>query len=198
MLNLLRSSKLELRQSSIEMWMAIGLAVCMAAALIVLEETDAQQEITQLESQMASIAAVHQPEVISEAEAANAQVELTRLKSRVNYLTSRQTERDDWNDVQAILLANHGSQKGLLADLQSLHWQHGKLEFEGLSEDPTKWQSLMNNMMLFDRWKTAPQILHAHRPLTQSSQSGISLVEVKVKANLWAQAANLPANPSAP
>ena len=80
MLNLLRSSKLELRQSSIEMWMAIGLAVCMAAALIVLEETDAQQEITQLGSQMTSIAAVHQPEVISEAEAANAQVELTRLK----------------------------------------------------------------------------------------------------------------------
>jgi predicted MPP superfamily phosphohydrolase len=198
MLNLLRSSKLELRQSSIEMWMAIGLAVCMAAALIVLEETDAQQEITQLGSQMASIAAVHQPEVISEAEAANAQVELTRLKSRVNYLSSRQTERDDWNDVQAILLANHGSQKGLLAELQSLHWQHGKLEFEGLSEDPTKWQSLMNNMMLFDRWKTAPQILHAHRPLTHSSQSGISLVEVKVKANLWAQAANSPANPSAP
>jgi hypothetical protein len=198
MLNLLRSSKLELRQSSIEMWMAIGLAVCMAAALIVLEETDAQQEITQLESQMVSIAPVHQPEVISEAEAANAQAELTRLKSRVNYLSSRQTERDDWNDVQAILLANHGSQKGLLADLQSLHWQHGKLEFEGLSEDPTKWQSLMNNMMLFDRWKTAPQILHAHRPLNRSSPSEASLVEVKVKANLWSQATNSLVNPSAP
>ena len=41
MLNLLRSSKLELRQSYIEMLMAIGLAVCMAGALIFLEETDA-------------------------------------------------------------------------------------------------------------------------------------------------------------
>lgn len=198
MLNLLRSSKLELRQSYIEMLMAIGLAVCMAGALIFLEETDAQQELTQLESQMASNAAVHQPEVISEVEVSSAQIELTRLKSRVNYLTRRQTERDDWNDVQAILFANHGSQKGVLAELQSLHWQHGKLEFEGLSEDPAKWQSLMNNMTLFDRWKTSPQLLQAHRPLTQPSQNGTSLVEVKVKANLWAQATNSPANPSAP
>lgn len=198
MLNLLRSSKLELRQSYIEMLMAIGLAVCMAGALIFLEETDAQQELTQLESQMASNAVVHQPEVISEVEVSSAQIELTRLKSRVNYLTRRQTERDDWNDVQAILFANHGSQKGVLAELQSLHWQHGKLEFEGLSEDPAKWQSLMNNMMLFDRWKTAPQILHAHRPLNRSSPSEASLVEVKVKANLWSQATNSLVNPSAP
>ena len=190
MLNLLRSSKLELRQSYIEMLMAIGLAVCMAGALIFLEETDAQQELTQLESQMASNAAVHQPEVISEVEVSSAQIELTRLKSRVNYLTRRQTERDDWNDVQAILFANHGSQKGVLAELQSLNWQHGKLEFEGLSEDPAKWQSLMNNMMLFDRWKTAPQILHAHRAMSKPLHSGASLVEVKVQATLWAHASN--------
>jgi len=162
MLNLLRSSKLELRQSYIEMLMAIGLAVCMAGALIFLEETDAQQELTQLESQMASNAAVHQPEVISEVEVSSAQIELTRLKSRVNYLTRRQTERDDWNDVQAILFANHGSQKGVLAELQSL------------------------------------KILHAHRPLNRSSPSEASLVEVKVKANLWSQATNSLVNPSAP
>ena len=198
MLNLLRSSKAELRQSSIEMGMAIGLAVCMATALIVLEETDAQEKMTQLGSPLPRSAAAHQLEVISETEAANAQVELTRLKSRVNYLTRRQSERDDWSDVQAILFANHGSQKGLLAELQSLHWQHGKLEFEGLSADPAKWQSLMNNMTLFDRWKTSPQLLQAYRPLTQPSQNGTSLVEVKVKANLWAQATNSPANPSAP
>jgi tellurite resistance-related uncharacterized protein len=172
------------------MLMAIGLAVCMAGALIFLEETDAQQELTQLESQMASNAAVHQPEVISEVEVSSAQIELTRLKSRVNYLTRRQTERDDWNDVQAILFANHGSQKGVLAELQSLNWQHGKLEFEGLSEDPAKWQSLMNNMMLFDRWKTAPQILHAHRAMSKPLHSGASLVEVKVQATLWAHASN--------
>jgi hypothetical protein len=133
-----------------------------------------------------------QMEVVSETEAAKAQLELARLKSRVNYLTRRQEEQDDLNEVQAILLANHSGRKGLMAELHSLHWQQGKLEFEGLSEDPEKWHSLMNDMILFDRWKTAPQILHAHRAMSQPSHSGASLVEVKLKAALWAHASNSP------
>jgi hypothetical protein len=102
----------------------------------------------------------------------------------------RQEEQDDLNEVQAILLANHGGRKGLMTELQSLHWQHGKLEFEGLSEDPEKWQSLMSDMLLFDRWKTAPQILHSHRAMSKPLHSGASLVEVKVQATLWANASN--------
>jgi len=47
MLNLLRSSKLELRKLHIEMMMAFGLAVLLVAALIVWEETNAQQEMAQ-------------------------------------------------------------------------------------------------------------------------------------------------------
>ena len=39
MLNLLRSSELEFRQSYIEMMMAFGIAVCMVAVLIVMEES---------------------------------------------------------------------------------------------------------------------------------------------------------------
>jgi hypothetical protein len=192
MLNLLRSSKLELRKLQIEMMMAFGMAVLMVAALIVWEEINAQQEMAQAISNLPSFAAMQQMEVVSEAEAANAQLELARLKSRVNYLTRRQEEQDDLNDVQAILLANHGGSRGVMADLHSLHWQQGKLEFEGLSEEPEKWRSLMNDMILFDRWKTAPQILHAHRASGKSSQSGSSLIEVKLKAALWAHASNSP------
>jgi len=106
--------------------------------------------------------------VVSESEAAKVQLELARLKSRVNYLMRRQEEQDDLNEVQAILLANHGGRKGLMTELHSLHWQHGKLEFEGLSEDPEKWQSLMSDMLLFDRWKTAPQILHCAQGYEQA------------------------------
>ena len=192
MLNLLRSSKLELRKFHIEMMMTFGIAALMVAALIVWEEIDAQQEMAQAIFNPPSSVSLQQVEVISETEAVNAQLELARLKLRVNYLTRRQEERDDLNEVQAILLANHGVRKGVMAELHSLHWQHGKLEFEGLSEDPEKWHSLMNDMILFDRWKTAPQMRHAHKALTKPLLGGVSLVEVKLKAALWAHASNPP------
>ena len=47
MLNLLRSSKLELRKFHIEMMMAFGMAALMVIALIVWEEINAQQEMAQ-------------------------------------------------------------------------------------------------------------------------------------------------------
>jgi len=192
MLNLLRSSKLELRKLHIEMMLAFGTGVLMVAALIVWEEIIAQQAMAQAIANSPSLVSTQQLEVVSESEAANAQLELARLKSRVNYLTRRQEEQDDLNEVQAILLANHGGRKGVMAELHSLQWQQGKLEFEGLSEDPEKWHSLMNDMILFDRWKTAPQMLHAHTAMTKPSLSGASLVEVKLKAALWAHASNSP------
>jgi hypothetical protein len=192
MLNLLRSSKLELRKLHIEMMMAFGVAALMVVALIVWEEIHAQQEMVQAISNQASFVSIQQVEVVSETDAANAQLELARLKSRVNYLTRRQEEQDDLNEVHAILLANHGGRKRVMAELQSLHWQQGKLEFEGLSEDPEKWHSLMNDMILFDRWKTAPQMRHAHKALTKPLLGGVSLVEVKLKAALWAHASNPP------
>jgi hypothetical protein len=198
MLNLLRSSKLELRKFRIEMTMTFGMAALMVAALIVWEEIDAQQEMAQAISNPPSLVSMQQVEVISETEAANAQLELARLKSRVFYLTRRQEERDDLNEVHAILSANHGVRKGVMAELHSLHWQQGKLEFEGLSEDPEKWHSLMNDMILFDRWKTAPQIFHAHRAMSKPLHSGASLVEVKLKAALWAHASNPPMIRAAP
>jgi hypothetical protein len=198
MLNLLRSSKLELRKFRIEMTMTFGMAALMVAALIVWEEIDAQQEMAQAISNPPSLVSIQQVEVISETEAANAQLELARLKSRVFYLTRRQEERDDLNEVQAILSANHGVRKGVMAELHSLHWQQGKLEFEGLSEDPEKWHSLMNDMILFDRWKTAPQIFHAHRAMSKPLHNGASLVEVKLKAALWAHASNPPMIRAAP
>jgi len=190
MLNLLRSSKRELRKLHIEMMMAFGMAALMVTALIVWQEINAQQEMAQAISNLRSFEPIQPPEVVSETEAANAQLELARLKSRVNYLTGRQEEQDDLNEVQTILFANHGGRKGVMAELHSLHWQQGKLEFEGLSEETEKWQSLMSDMILFDRWKTAPQIFHAHKAMSKPLHSGASLVEVKVQAALWAHASN--------
>ena len=190
MLNLLRSSKLELRKFHIEMMMAFCMAALMVTALIVWEEINAQQEMAQANFNLPSYVSMQQVKEVSETEAANAQLELARLKSRVNYLSGRQEEQDDLNEVLTILFANHGGRKGIMAELHSLNWQQGKLEFEGLSEEPEKWQNLMRDMILFDRWKTAPQIFHAHRPMGKPLLSGASLVEVKVQAALWAHASN--------
>ena len=198
MLNLLRSSKLELRKLHIELMMAFGMAALMVVALIVWEEIHAQQEMVQAISNQPRFVSIQQVEVVSETDASNAQLELARLKSRVNYLTRRQEEQDDLNEVHAILFANHGGRKGVTAELQSLRWQQGKLEFEGLSEDPEKWHVLMNDMILFDRWKTAPQMFHAHKALTKPLLGGVSLVEVKLKAALWAHASNPPLTKAVP
>ena len=74
MLNLLRSSKLELRKLHIEMLMAFGIAVLMVAALIVREEINAQQEMAQAISNLPSLVSMQQLEEVSETEAANAQL----------------------------------------------------------------------------------------------------------------------------
>ena len=79
MLNLLRSSKLELRKLHIEMMMAFGLALFLVAALIVWKEINAQQEMAQAISNPPSSVSMQQVEVISETEAVNAQLELARL-----------------------------------------------------------------------------------------------------------------------
>jgi len=92
MLNLLRSSKLELRKLHIEMMMAFGTAVLVVAALIVWEEINAQQEMAQAISNLPSFVSIQPMEVVSETEAANAQLELARMKSRVNNLKHRQEE----------------------------------------------------------------------------------------------------------
>ncbi|MFN5419942.1 MAG: hypothetical protein ACK49Q_04890, partial [Burkholderiales bacterium] len=66
MLNLLRSSKLELRKLHIEMMMGFGVAALMVVALIVWEEIHAQQEMVQAISNQASFVSIQQVEVVSE------------------------------------------------------------------------------------------------------------------------------------
>jgi hypothetical protein len=80
MLNLLRSSKRELRKLHIEMMMAFGMAALMVTALIVWQEINAQQEMAQAISNLRSFEPIHSPEVVSETEAANAQLELARFE----------------------------------------------------------------------------------------------------------------------
>jgi hypothetical protein len=198
MLNFLRSSKLEFRHSFNEAMAALGMGMFIAAVFIVWEETDAQQEIVTFNFNLPRIGAGQQQKVVSESEVAQDQAELTHLKSRVHYLMQRQEERDDLIDVQAILLAQTWGRQSGVGELSSLDWQRGKLEFEGLTLAPEDWHTLLDDLNLFDRWKTAPQIFRAHRAITKSLPSSGSQVEVKLKANLWAHASNSLSTKTAP
>jgi len=218
MLNVLRSSKLELRNSWIETIMALGQGLLIAVAIIALQEADAQQEMAAQVFKVPNMDAELNQVKIFEGEVAQARLELTQLKSRVNYLMLRQEEREDLMDVQAILMAQAWGQNGVVGELKSLQWQHGMLEFEGLSLRSDDWRTLLIDINLFDRWKTEPQIFRAHRALKKTSPSANSQPaksdyatselttsefatpqeEIKLKAKLWAHASNSLLAKSAP
>lgn len=198
MLNLLRSTKLEFRQFCIETAMALGMGVLLAAVMITLQESEAQKQIASHLFDEPRNGANLEQDLFSDHAAAHDQAELGRLKARVQYLSRRQEERDDLIDVQAILLAQAWGRNGGLGELSSLQWQHGKLEFEGVTLAPEDWHMLLTDLNLFGRWKKGPQVFHAHRALIKPIPGGGPQIEVKLKANLWAHASNsLPAQ-SAP
>jgi hypothetical protein len=147
---------------------------------------------------------------VQESETAISQLELADLKARVMHLSHRQTERENFTDVQHILLKKVLSPSGQAAHSQSLNslnsliWQNGRLEFEALSQSAADWQALLNELNGFDRWKTAPQVVQTHRSAiqgaphvtTQAPPNGQSQVAYILKAHLWAQATSASSTPS--
>lgn len=198
MLNLIPSSTPKWRRT----WTDIASAWCagliLMLGIIVWLETDAQSQMAtlMLHSQTAKSSQDSKP--VQEAEAALSQLELAALKARVMHLSRRQAEREDLTDVQHILLRKFLSPTGQSAQLQneqsvqSLIWQNGTLEFEALGESSGDWQSLMNELNGFDRWKTAPQVIQTHRTATQAAiqapPHGPSQVAYILKAHLWTHA----------
>ena len=80
------------------------------------------------------------------------------------------------------------------------------LEMDAISDSPADWYSLTNDLALFDRWKTAPQVFQVHHAVDKAPNNmvqshGLSQVAFKLKAHLWANSTNpatLPASKSAP
>lgn len=189
MLNLLPSSRFNNLRTYLEIASALCLGVSLMAVIIWQTEKDAKQEIAALNFKSLQSSGTQSTEPVTADQASNAQAEFAALKARVTYLSLRQEEREDLTEVQRMLL-KPVSQMGTKAELQSLQWQNGMLEFEGLSDSPEDWHSLMNDMSLFDRWKTRPQILQTHSVASKAPQSGGSQVVLKLKANLWTHSTN--------
>ena len=210
MLNLIHSSRSEWRQT----WTDIAGALCMGAILmsgtIFYLEKEAEREMTTLMNHSLTAKSSQDAKPVQESETAISQLELADLKARVMYLSHRQTERENFTDVQHILLKKVLSPSGQSAHSQSLYslysliWQNGRLEFEALSQSAADWQALLNELNGFDRWKTAPQVVQTHRSAiqgatqgaTQAPPNGQSQVAYILKAHLWAQATSASSTPT--
>jgi hypothetical protein len=210
MLNLIHASRSEWRQT----WTDIAGALCMGAILmsgtIFYLEKEAEREMTTLMNHSLTAKSSQDANPVQESETAISQLELADLKARVMYLSHRQIERENFTDVQHILLKNVLSPSGQAALSQSLYslnsliWQNGRLEFEALSQSAADWQALLNELNGFDRWKTAPQVVQTHRSAiqgatqgaTQAPPNGQSQVAYILKAHLWAQATSASSTPS--
>lgn len=210
MLNLIHSSRSEWRQTWIDMASALCMGAILMSGTIFYLEKEAEREMTTLMNHSLTAKSSQDAKPVQESETAISQLELADLKARVMYLSHRQTERENFTDVQHILLKNVLSPSGQAAHSQSLNslnsliWQNGRLEFEALSQSAADWQALLNELNGFDRWKTAPQVVQTHRSAiqgatqgaTQAPPNGQSQVAYILKAHLWAQATSASSTPT--
>jgi hypothetical protein len=206
MLNLIHSSRSEWRQTWIDMASALCMGAILMSGTIFYLEKEAEREMTTLMNHSLTAKSSQDAKPVQESETAISQLELADLKARVMYLSHRQIERENFTDVQHILLKNVLSPSGQAALSQSLYslnsliWQNGRLEFEALSQSVADWQALLNELNGFDRWKTAPQVVQTHRSAiqgaTQAPPNGQSQVAYILKAHLWAQATSASSTPT--
>lgn len=218
MLNLIHSSRSEWRQTLTDMASALCMGAILMSGTIFYLEKEAEREMTTLMNHSLTAKSSQDAKPVQESETAISQLELADLKARVMYLSHRQTERENFTDVQHILLKKVLSPSGQAAhsqsfySLNSLIWQNGRLEFEALSQSAADWQALLNELNGFDRWRTAPQVVQTHRSAiqgatqgatqgaphvtTQAPPNGQSQVAYILKAHLWAQATSASSTPS--
>jgi len=207
MLNLIHSSRSEWRQTWIDMASALCMGAILMSGTIFYLEKEAEREMTTLMNHSLTAKSSQDAKPVEESETAISQLELADLKARVMHLSHRQTERENFTDVQHILLKKVLSPSGQAAHSQSLNsliWQNGRLEFEALSQSAADWQALLNELNGFDRWKTAPQVVQTHRSAiqgatqgaTQAPPNGQSQMADILKAHLWAQATSASSTPT--
>ena len=87
------------------------------------------------------------------------QFSLTQATQRLQALEHRQNMRLDLQEVQALLFAKKPLRHQTDIQLQKLHWQGGRFEWEGSSLSSTAVQDLLVQVNSFDRWQTAPQMV---------------------------------------
>ena len=141
MLNVLRSSRSP-RHIRLEGGIAIGLGMVISLLWMALQEQGASEKISALKIQKTAW-----------------QQQLLIPSVSTSQLEKHQTLRNDLAEVQALLFAKTYQGRSSPVKLQSLRWQEGNFEWEGVSLEPLVLQGLLQEVSHFPRWQTLPTVV---------------------------------------
>ena len=149
-------------------------------------------------------AAIQQPQA-SQSDIDGLQFTLTQAAQRVRMLEQRQSMRLDLQEVQSLLFVKKPRLPQSNVQMQKLHWQHGRFEWEGTSLAPEALQELLMQVSSFDRWQMPPQLVHMQHDNAVAPAAPISVLKAapqsmnfKIEGQLEGQLVGVPTVPQQP
>ena len=158
MLNVLRSSRSP-RHIRLEGGIAIGLGMVMSLLWMALQEQGASEKISALKIQKTAWQQQLLIPSVSTSQVEGLLFSIDQEKLRIAALEKHQTLRNDLAEVQALLFAKTYQGRSSPVKLQSLRWQEGNFEWEGVSLEPLVLQGLLQEVSHFPRWQTLPTVV---------------------------------------
>ena len=80
----------------------------------------------------------------------------TALRQRLQFLASRQSERQSLNEVQSYLLQGRAHHVNARVHFKILEWQEGKMVWEGQVTSPQDLAPLHQRLLTFSNWQETP------------------------------------------
>jgi hypothetical protein len=80
----------------------------------------------------------------------------TDMRQRLQFLVSRQSERQSLSEVQSYLLQGRAHHSHAKVELKSLEWQEGKMVWEGQVTSPQDLAPLHQRLLTFSNWQETP------------------------------------------
>lgn len=102
------------------------------------------------------------------------QFSVTQATQRLEALEKRQSVRLDLQEIQARLFLEKNHRQFNALQMQKLHWQAGRFEWQGTSLSPNALQALLLQISSFERWQTQPQLVQMQS--TASANGGADSV----------------------
>ncbi len=162
MLNLCPSKHLKASGASWEMAAALALGLLAGVLGVYTEEQMASNVGLTNQSQKAQgLAALQQP-VTSTLEVADSKRELKEGVERLNFLIRHESEHDDLSEAQDLLRKPQIGGNASIVKVQTLRWQSGRLEFEGVASSPEALHMMQQKMGEFSRWQTGPSLVQIY------------------------------------
>ena len=84
------------------------------------------------------------------------QAAATEMRHRLQFLASRQSERQSLSEVQNYLLQGRAHYSHAKVELKSLEWQEGKMVWEGQVTSAQDLAPLLQRLLTFSNWQEVP------------------------------------------